>query len=157
MERLSCSKNLTRSGNVSGSRQAGMIKFRCYSIHIIWLCIMKEEKQGKHSKNDLLVTKLPLESKQYETSCSNNQSVLHNSFMRHTLVHIGLGQLNRYSDSLPTGRSGDRIPVGAIFSAPVKTGPGAHPAYYIMGTGSFLGVKRLGHGVDPNNNTHHSA
>jgi len=31
------------------------------------------------------------------------------------------------------------------FSAPVQTGPGAHPASYTMGTGSLsLGVKRLG-------------
>jgi hypothetical protein len=38
------------------------------------------------------------------------------------------------------GRSGDRIPVGARFSARVQTGPGAHPASCTMGTGSFLGV-----------------
>jgi len=31
---------------------------------------------------------------------------------------------------------------GAKFSAPVQTGPGAHPASCTMGTGSFLGVKR---------------
>jgi len=31
--------------------------------------------------------------------------------------------------------------VGARFSAPVQTGPGAHPASYTMGTGSFPGVK----------------
>ena len=54
----------------------------------------------------------------------------------------------RYSDSLRAGRSGDRMPVGAIFSAPVQTGPGAHPASYIMGTGSFPGVKRPGSGVE---------
>jgi len=34
------------------------------------------------------------------------------------------------------------------FSAPVQTGPGAHPASYTMGTGSFPGVKRLGRGAD---------
>jgi hypothetical protein len=34
------------------------------------------------------------------------------------------------------------------FSAPVQTGPGAHPASCTMGTGSFTGVKRLGRGVD---------
>ena len=34
------------------------------------------------------------------------------------------------------GRSGDGIPVGAKFSAPVQTGPGAHPASCTMGTGS---------------------
>ena len=52
--------------------------------------------------------------------------------------------LSRYSDSLRAGRSGDRIPVGARFSAPVQTGPGAHPASCKMGTGSFPGVKRPG-------------
>jgi len=30
---------------------------------------------------------------------------------------------------------------GARFSAPVQTGPGAHPASRTMGTGSFPGVK----------------
>ena len=34
------------------------------------------------------------------------------------------------------------------FSARVQTGPGAHPASYTMGTGSFTGVKRPEHGVD---------
>ena len=37
---------------------------------------------------------------------------------------------------------------GARFSAPVQTGPGAHPASCTMGTGSFLGVKRQGRGVE---------
>ena len=54
--------------------------------------------------------------------------------------------LSRYSDWLRAGRSGDRIPVGARFSAPVQTGPGAQPAPCIMGTGSFPGVKS-GRGV----------
>jgi hypothetical protein len=44
------------------------------------------------------------------------------------------------------GRSEDRIPVVARFSAPIQTGPGAHPASCTMGTGSFPGVKR-GQGV----------
>ena len=61
---------------------------------------------------------------------------------------MGRGQLSRYSDSLRAGRSGDRIPVGARFSAPVQTGPGAHPASYTMGTGSLPGVKRPGRGAD---------
>jgi len=38
--------------------------------------------------------------------------------------------------------------VEARFSAPLQTGPEAHPAYYTMGTGSFSGVKRPGRGVD---------
>jgi len=36
----------------------------------------------------------------------------------------------------------------ARFSAPVQTGPGAHPTSYTMGTGSFLGVKQPGCGID---------
>jgi hypothetical protein len=40
------------------------------------------------------------------------------------------------------------MPVGARFSAPIHTGPGAHPASYTVGTRSFPGVKRPGHGVD---------
>jgi hypothetical protein len=34
------------------------------------------------------------------------------------------------------------------FSTPDQTGPGAHTASYIMGTGSFLGIKRPGRGID---------
>ena len=40
--------------------------------------------------------------------------------------------------------------LGARFSAPVQTGPGAQPAYCTMGTGSFPGGKmRPGHDADP--------
>jgi len=38
------------------------------------------------------------------------------------------------SDLLRAGRSGNRIPVVARFSAPVLTGPGAHPASCKIGT-----------------------
>jgi hypothetical protein len=38
-------------------------------------------------------------------------------------------------------------PVEAKFSASIQTGPGAHPAFYTMGTGSFPGVIRPGPGV----------
>ena len=43
---------------------------------------------------------------------------------------------------LRAGRSGDRIPVVARFSAHVQTGPKTHPASYTMGNRSFLGVRR---------------
>jgi len=39
-------------------------------------------------------------------------------------------------------------PNGVKFSAPVQTGPEVQPASYIMGNGSFPGVKRPGRGVD---------
>jgi len=58
------------------------------------------------------------------------------------------GYLIRYSDSVRAGRSGDLIPVGARFSAPVQTGPGVHPPSYPMGTGFFPWLKRPGRYVD---------
>jgi hypothetical protein len=39
-------------------------------------------------------------------------------------------------------------PDGGRFSAPVQTGPRAHPAPFTVGTSSFLGVKWLGRGID---------
>jgi hypothetical protein len=53
----------------------------------------------------------------------------------------GTGQLSRYSDLLWAEQSRDQIPMGAKFSTPVQTGPGAQPASYSMGTGSLPGVK----------------
>ena len=53
----------------------------------------------------------------------------------------GLGNSVGIATELRAGRSGDRITVGARFSAPVQTGPGAYPASCTMGTGSFPGVK----------------
>jgi hypothetical protein len=43
-------------------------------------------------------------------------------------------------------RSGDRIQVGARFSTPVQTDPGAYSTFCTMGTESFLGVE-IGRGV----------
>jgi hypothetical protein len=45
----------------------------------------------------------------------------------------------QYSDSLLAERSGNRILVGVGFSAPTQTNPGAHPASFVIGTGSIFG------------------
>jgi hypothetical protein len=58
----------------------------------------------------------------------------------------GPGSVVGIATELRAGRSGDRITVGARFSAPVQTGPEGHPASCVMGTGSFPGV-RCGRGV----------
>ena len=52
------------------------------------------------------------------------------------------------SDPLWAGRSGDRIPVGARFSAPVHNGPGAHPGPIQWVQGPSPGIKRPGCGVN---------
>jgi len=61
---------------------------------------------------------------------------------------VGLDSSVSIATAVRAGWSGDGIRVEARFSAPIQTGPGAHPASYTMGIGSFLGVKRPGHGVD---------
>ena len=55
------------------------------------------------------------------------------AFIKASKQFRGPGKRRRYTDSLRAGRSGNRIPVGARFSAPVQTGPVAHPASCTMG------------------------
>ena len=70
------------------------------------------------------------------TSCPNVRIMYFVS-----LLHSKVGRLAQVSDWLRAGRSGDRSPVGARFSAPVQTDPGVHPASCTISTGSFPGVK----------------
>ena len=65
--------------------------------------------------------------------------------MKYLTINCGPGTLSRYSDWLRAGRYRDRISVGVRFSAPVRTGPGAHPASGTMGTG---GKERPGRDAD---------
>ena len=61
-----------------------------------------------------------------------------------------MGRDNIVGIVTPCGLDGQGVESrwGARFSTPVQTGPGAHPASYTKGTGSFPGVKRPGRGVD---------
>ena len=62
--------------------------------------------------------------------------------MTETMSHADIQSIKFPSSYwLQAGRSGDRIPVGARFSAPVQTGPVAHPPSCTMGTGSFPGQR----------------
>ena len=59
-------------------------------------------------------------------------------------TEVGQDTVVGIATTLRIGRSGDRIPVGKIFSASVQTDPGSHPASYTMVTGSSSGVNRPG-------------
>ena len=60
-----------------------------------------------------------------------------------------LGYLRQYINLLQAWQSGDRFLVGAIFSAPVRTGSEVDPVSYTMGDVSFLGVNQLGRVENP--------
>jgi hypothetical protein len=61
---------------------------------------------------------------------------LHDAFFR-IIFNYGARWRSRYSDLLRAGPSGARSLVGATFSAPVQTGPEAHPASCTTGAESL--------------------
>ena len=61
-------------------------------------------------------------------------------------VRVGPGERSRYSDLLQAGRFGDRMPLGARFSAHVQTGLGTLPASCAVRTVS-LSWGQSGRGV----------
>ena len=63
-----------------------------------------------------------------------------------TIVRCGPGSVVGIATGYGMDGPGDRIPVGARFSAPVQSGPGAHSASCTMGTG-FLPEVKSGRGV----------
>jgi hypothetical protein len=81
------------------------------------------------------------------TTSHNVKMYFHNH--RKQFLTVMVRFVGRYSSAgVATCYGLDESLLGARFSASVLTGPGAHPASYTMGTGSFLGVKRPGWGVD---------
>jgi hypothetical protein len=90
---------------------------------------------------------------QYSPTCFGT-SKFHNQAVKHDPAEIGaqcrgkprrMGavycNMRRDGRDIRSGRSGDRIPVGTRFFAPVQTGAGAHPASCTVGTSSFPGVE----------------
>ena len=78
-----------------------------------------------------------------DTPCHNNlQSV------KHTRSTSPKKSVNSPPTQTEKKKSGDQIPVGVRFSAPVQTSSEDHPASYTIGTGSFPGIKWPGRGVD---------
>ena len=67
-------------------------------------------------------------------------------FWGNSPIFRGPGSAVGIATALRVWGPGDRIPVGARFSSPVQTGPGAQPASCTMVTGSFPEVKS-GRGV----------
>ena len=63
-------------------------------------------------------------------------------------VYFGPGYLSRYSDSLRDGRSRIQSRCGRDFPHPSRSALGLYPASCTIGTGSFLQIKRPGHGAD---------
>ena len=105
----------------------------------LWSCLLLFDNELSRESFvlclELLLMSLPLASKKF---------LLEFPSPRHFSLSV--------SYSLDLSDLGDRTcstnPVRVRFSAPVQTSHGAHPASYTMGTGSFSGVKRPGHGVD---------
>ena len=66
------------------------------------------------------------------------------------MVYLVVGRNNSVGIVTRYGLDGPGIESrwGARFSAPVQIAPGAYPPSYTVGTGSFPGVKRPGHGID---------
>jgi hypothetical protein len=87
---------------------------------------------------------------EHGSSCSafcQNSCILCNIMVSYC-VHCGPGSSVSIATDYGLDGPGIKSQWGGRFFAHVQTGPGAHPASCIMGTGSFPGVKRPGRGAD---------
>ena len=76
----------------------------------------------------------------------NKFASLFSSYTTSLLFRVGRESAVGVATTLRAGRSEDRIPMGARFSAPAL--PSGPPSLCTMGTGSFPGLKRPWRGVD---------
>jgi len=122
--------------------------------------ISKQIRSWKHSSTATYShNQLNLVAPLWEPEMSRNPRVLVRYNLRtgykryfgsNLVFKLGVGRDSSVSIATRYGLDGPGIESrwGTRFSAIVQTGPGAHPATYTMGTGSFPGVQRPGCGVD---------
>jgi hypothetical protein len=154
---------------LSGSLIWGFETQKAHSVFISimnakWLCHQAQDKDNSRAHvntvtNFRWIVKLSLFLRAMNTYGERGESIYP------LILKFGtkLAWLASHSDHIPVrkknptqlptwlgraGQSVNQIPVGARFSQPVQTGPGAHPAPYTMCTGSLTGVRRVGRGVE---------
>jgi hypothetical protein len=126
---------------LSASFQAGIIFLQIY-VYELWITIFKDSGiQNARTRHAFPIFSVQIKPDVIVSAAWNKSSTLDITSALIICPYCGPGYLSRYNDWLRSGRSGYRVPVGARFSAPVQTDPGAHPASCTMGTGSFSGVK----------------
>ena len=76
------------------------------------------------------------------------KGTINSVYLKHNDDNVGRDSSASIATRYELDGPGFESQCGARFSAPVQTGPGAHPDSYTMGTGSFPGVQRPGRGVD---------
>ena len=100
--------------------------------------------QGRSFGYNIAVSK-PVFPSPFQYICKNGDSIIKNTEVyiatHHTFTFRRPGSVVGIATGcrLHGPRTGFRW--GARFSAPVQNGPGAHPAFCTVGTGSFPGVK----------------
>jgi hypothetical protein len=145
--------------DVNEKRDTGNLKRKHYPARYGEFALVKAKDPSKsglrneweESRGVSVLKAIPAEQAAVHIIAAFGSSVFHlkhitwfTSISLFSVMYTEPAWRSRYSDSLRAGRSGDRIPVGARFSAPIQTSSEAHPASCTMGTGSFPGVKAAG-------------